>query len=70
MLLCILMLIDTHRRRKRREKGREREVEKGVGPGDMRGLVIFSGGGRRGRNFFNEFFPMEFILTVGIHSHD
>ncbi len=39
------MLIDTHRRRKRREKGREREGEKGVGPGDMRGLVIFSGGG-------------------------
>ncbi len=68
MLLCILMLIDTHRRRKRREKGREREGgERGIGPGDMRGLVIFSGGGR---NFFNEFFPMEFILTVGIHPYD
>jgi hypothetical protein len=48
MLLCILMLIDTHRRRKRREKGREREGvggERGTGPGDMRGLVIFSGRG-------------------------
>jgi hypothetical protein len=46
MLLCILMLIDTHRRRKRREKGREREGgERGTGPGDMRGLVIFGGGG-------------------------